>query len=417
MSLAHASALETSKYRQHEQQEYSKHSKYETKGDPSGNVGVTGLKHLWESKGQSKITANVSNNTFTVSSPTIPVGERSPTYERKTNILPMHIATPTKLQSQRFMLETEDLPGSPRNDHGFSKVKRRWNEQGLEIASAGLPLYSNSIIGQGKYKSIIALREQSLPTRHHPSRSSGGVDQPSKSFEAQHPRIEPSTSPADHDSYHSDSRSTFSARSTPLSLTPRSGWSIMPRHYERQIPAGANERAQDCGLCNQSIRQGSSSDSQYHSVDEVEPMFSTGRQDDIGRDKEASVAGTANILEHEVDYDPTAPRFSGTQDAATQTDLVDDRNSDKDLDRDNDRDREGRLEETSSGWSESKSVVERPEERLSHQRSSKRVRLERRLGRRPGVGKVQVIVSLDGASELVVDARLKRKRGEGRSRP
>ncbi|KAL8774681.1 MAG: hypothetical protein Q9209_000620 [Squamulea sp. 1 TL-2023] len=420
MSLAPSSALETSKYRQHEQQECIKRSEFESKGDPSRSLGVTGLKHLWESRGQSKITANVLNYTFTGPTLTTPVGERSPTCEGRTNDSPMHVATPKNLQSQQFMLETEDLPGSTQNFRGLSKVKSRRYEQGLETASANLPLYSSSSNAQGKDESILAKRDSCSPTRHFPSRSSDGVDQPSKSFKAQHPRIGPSTFPAGPDSYHSDARSTFSARSTPLSPTPRRGWSVKSRHYERQIPTWADESIQDCGP----IHQVSSSDSQYHSIGTVKSVFSTEMQDDIGRDKEDSIAGTANILEHEIDYGPTAPVLSGTQNAATQTDLVDDRHVHKDLDKDNgrdgdrdrDRDLERHLEEKSSGWSETKSVAERPGQRLSRQRSSKPVRLERRLGRRPGVRRVQVIVSLDGATDLVMDARLKRKRVEGSCR-
>lgn len=76
-------------------------------------------------------------------------------------------------------------------------------------------------------------------------------------------------------------------------------------------------------------------------------------------------------------------------DAATQTDTV-----------------EHLPAETTSGWSDSESMAPRRERRAYH-RVPTSARLKRRPGR-PTVRKVQVIVSLDGATDLVMDARVRR---------
>lgn len=59
--------------------------------------------------------------------------------------------------------------------------------------------------------------------------------------------------------------------------------------------------------------------------------------------------------------------------------------------------------ETTSGWSDSESIARR-RRRPIYPRFPRPVRLERRL-RRPVVRKIEVIVSLDGATDLVMDAR------------
>ncbi|KAL8929601.1 MAG: hypothetical protein Q9172_000397 [Xanthocarpia lactea] len=146
----------------------------------------------------------------------------------------------------------------------------------------------------------------------------------------------------------------------------------------------------------------STSSSEYHSMDHAEPMFQTPRRNaqTSAADKGSTTAETARTVEHNDDGNPPAPRLSGTRDVAVQTEFFHERD----------------LGESSSVWSGSQSVAERQEQQLSHHHGSKPVCLERRLGRRLGMRTVQVIVSLDGADDLVIDARLKRKRRDLKSR-
>ncbi|KAI4283036.1 MAG: hypothetical protein L6R38_002479 [Xanthoria sp. 2 TBL-2021] len=390
MSLAPTSTLERGNQPQREQREGDKHAELQVKESRSCKPGVTGLKHLWESKRQSQIADSALQHTSATSSPTTPsVGEWNPPYVEDHRTRTREL--PNSLPSRTPELVAEDVSSSSRKGKGSSDR----SEQSLEADSSKLSSCSRSSIRHPKSIAIPVMKIRSLPSRHLPSRGSNRTDQSSEgAFEVQDQRNAPLAFSTDADSCRPNTRPTSSTRSTPPSSTPRRGWLM-----ESRIPPGFDPQRRPCGSRDQSLDQTSTTASEYHSMDVTEPLMSAQTQNNLSRDDKDSVAETARILQYD-DRNPAAPRLSGTRDAATQTDLL------------NERD----LEETSSLWSESGSVAERQGRHLSHHRSSKPVRLERRLGRRPGIRKVQVIVSLDGATDLVMDARLKWKRKKGGSR-
>lgn len=395
MSLAPTSPLERGNQPHRERREGNKHDELQVNESGSCKPGVTGLKHLWESKRQSQTAGSALQHTSATSSPTTPsVGERNPPYVD--NHRTRTYGLPNSLPSRTPELEAEGVSSSSRKGNGSSKTEVDRSEQSLEADSSKLSSCSRSSVRQPKSIAIPVMNIRSLPSQHLPSRGSNRTDQSSEAaFEVQDQRNAPPTFSTDADFCRPNNRPTSSSRSTPLSSTPQRGWLM-----ESRIPPGFDPQRRPCGSRDQSLDQTSTTASEYHSMDLTEPLMSAQTQNNPSRDDRGSVAETASLLHQNNDRNTAAPRLSGTKDAATQTDSL------------NERD----LEETSSLWSESGSVAERQGLQLSHHRSSKPVRLERRLGRRPGIRKVQMIVSLDGATDLVMYARLKRKRRKGGSR-
>ncbi|KAI4096624.1 MAG: hypothetical protein LQ339_006920 [Xanthoria mediterranea] len=392
MSLAAPSTGERGKQPQCEQPEGNKKDVLQVKECRSSKPGIVGLKHLWESKRQSQIADSTVQNTSAMSPPTTSSdGERNP--PRADDHRTTRRELPNRLPSRTSQIEPEDLSNSSWKGNGPSKTKVDRSEQSREADTSKLSNFSRSSIRQTKSIAIPILNIRSLPTRHFASKRSNRTDQSSEgTSEFQDQGMARST---DADSYRLNTRDIPSARSTPLAPPPK-------REVMRQsrIPPGFDHQKRRCGSCDPSLDQTSTTASEYHSMDPAEPLRTVQTQIDPRRVDKGSVAETARILQYDAG-NPTTPSLSGTQDAATQTDSL------------NDRD----LGETSSFWSESGSVAEgQGQQHLSHHPSSKPVRLERRLGRRPGIRKVQVIVSLDGATDLVMDARLKRTRRQGRSR-
>lgn len=181
------------------------------------------------------------------------------------------------------------------------------------------------------------------------------------------------------------SRRSASEISSSIPSTP-SGLSVSPRQPLRDwrhakksnIPPQQNKAD---GTVNQSMHTVSTSSSEYHSMDQAKPAS--------GDSQEGSPA-TRNAKASERDMQGSAAlESSGVLDAATQTDTLN-----------------GDAEKTGSGWSDRESIAWHRETMTSHQ-VSRPVGLERRL-RRPAVRKVQVIISLDGATDYVTDARSRR---------
>ncbi len=410
LSLAPTSTFDVGDRSQHEQQEYNMHDKHQVKGDPSSSLRVAGLKYLWESKGQSQNAANASQQTSAASSLTTPsIGDwSSPHVENnrtRADESALELAAINSLQSQPVNVENGELSGSSQNLQGYSKVRHHQDGQSLE---AGPPKASGSPQPKSRRKrdaKIPTEKTQSLQARHLPSRGSSGITPSSnRTSKTQKTPIEPLTLfSTDADSCHPSNRFTSSSHSTPQPPTPRRSVSMKQRHHhERRIPKEFDHTTHARISSDHSMDSTSTSSSEYHSMDHAEPMFQTRRENTLTStaDKGSTIAETARTLEHNDDRNPSAPRLSCTRDVAVQTDSFHERD----------------LGESSSVWSGSQSVVERQEQQLSHHHGSKPVRLERRLGRRPGIRTVQVIVSLDGADDLVVDARLKRKRRDLKSR-
>ncbi|KAL8852227.1 MAG: hypothetical protein Q9221_002937 [Calogaya cf. arnoldii] len=390
MTLAPTPALERDQQPQHQQQEGNKHDELQAKGSQQNKPRVPGLKNLWESKRQSQ---TAFQHTSATSSPTTPsVGEWNPPYIEDNRTRTHEF--PHSLPGRTTKLEAKSLLGNSANSKGSSQAKVDQSEQSLEADSSRFYGRSRSSIRPTKSIAIPIMNIRSLSTRNLPSGSSYGTDRSSERIsETQDEWINPRT--LSTNACHSSTRSTSSAHSNPLSPTPRRGWFM-----ESRIPPASDHQEQQYGSRDPSLDETSTAGSEYHSMDLAEPPNSAQTLNDPRRDDTLSLAETTRIPQHKDNHNPAAPRLSGTRDAGTQTDslYVPD------------------LEDPTSLWSESESIAERRGHHLSHHRSSKPVRLERRLGRRPGIRKVQVIVSLDGATDVVIDAGLKRKRRRGGSR-
>ncbi|KAL8737870.1 MAG: hypothetical protein Q9181_001273 [Wetmoreana brouardii] len=179
---------------------------------------------------------------------------------------------------------------------------------------------------------------------------------------------------------------------TSTSLAP----AILRRPRRRFLPHGRSEYTIDDQKTIQAVvvrdvsaSGTSSSSSVYYSMDHTIGN-SVERQGSCGFGDEETIRGSARATEPPV-QDPAGLAESALSNAATQTDGVD-----------------HDPEQTVSEWSDSEMVAERSG-RPTHHRLPRVIRLERRL-RRPTVRKVQVVISLDGTSDLALDGELRRKR-------
>ncbi|KAL8722914.1 MAG: hypothetical protein Q9225_000684 [Loekoesia sp. 1 TL-2023] len=194
------------------------------------------------------------------------------------------------------------------------------------------------------------------------------------------------THPQSELSRRSTSESSSSIPTTPSDLPvfqrqPLRGW----QHAKKcNLPPQQN-KAQ--GTVNQSMHTVSTSSSVYYSMDQAKPAS--------GDSQEGSLTTRNAKASDRNRQDSATLESSGVLDAATQTDT---------LDRD--------AERTGWGWSGNESIAWHGE-RMTYDQVSRPVGLERRL-RRPAVRKVQVIISLDGAADYVMDARLRRNAIQGR---
>ncbi|KAL8724005.1 MAG: hypothetical protein Q9166_008183 [cf. Caloplaca sp. 2 TL-2023] len=356
MSLAPTSTLDMFDRSRHEQRLHMKRGDTQAKPAPVHNVGVTGLKHLWESKGQSHDAVHARQHQLASSS----VNSRTITdwkSQNSTNDLTAMRRPPEKAafaDMQHYRRGMEDLfdasdilGGSSKADHG---CERSFKTDAL--SSAGR---SRTNSRPEKDIATAAERVQSSPLRDLRSTSS--------------PR-----------SHGSSMRASSGASFAPQSLTPRRRRSIESKHDKARPSLGFDRTRQAHWSYDLPSDETSTSSSDYHSMDQAEPPTSAQTQDNHDR---SATEGKARILDHDI-QDPAAPTLSGTLDAATQTDPP------------NEED----LEETSSVWSESESVAVGQERHLSYHRSSKPLRLERRLRWRPVIHEVQVIVSLDGGNRF-----------------
>ncbi|KAL8682171.1 MAG: hypothetical protein Q9186_001792 [Xanthomendoza sp. 1 TL-2023] len=373
MTLAPSSGLERATPSQHQHQQHTMQEDPQVKSAPSHNLGVTGLKHLWESKGR-------SDDTFTAlqcrSATSSWDGKHAGDDRLRTfaGILttrhdpPRKASLPESHRVHHLRRETEDLYGGPQitngSSNGSSKAEGHRFETSLDTDEPNTPAPQDA--GRSTNRVL------SLPDRKEPSMSSDR-------------------------SYHPD------VRPIPRAVAPapeiaRKSMLMKPnrtrKRTESRFVLNAQAFKEEHGSCNPSSDETATSTTEYHSMDQVEPASTARTQDNHGRNERGSVARPVPILEHDM-LDPVAPNLSSTLDAATQTDSPDEHD----------------LAETSSVWSESELEAERSRHHMSHHRTSKPIRLEQRM-RRQAVRQVQVIVSFDGATEVVMDARLRRKRGE-----
>ncbi|KAL8798767.1 MAG: hypothetical protein Q9182_006404 [Xanthomendoza sp. 2 TL-2023] len=373
MTLAPHPGLEKVTSSQHQHQEYITQEDLQVKSPPSRNLGVTGLKHLWESKGRSyNPFAALQHGSATSSCEGNSVGDQQSSSFA-------HIRTTTRDPPKRTV-----LPDSHREHHLM------WGTKDL---SDGPEMTNGSSNGSSEAEGHRL--ETSLDTDEPSNPSAQEAGRPSNKVSSLPDRKEPSINP-DH-SYYPDVRPLPRA-TAPAALTPRRSMSTKPKgtpkRTEPRFALNLQSFQKRCELCNPSSDETSTSSTEYHSMDQVEHASTARTHDNHWRNEEGSSAGPAPTLEHDMQA-PAAPYQSSTLDAATQTDLLD----------------EYDLAETSSFWSESELGAERQRHRMSHDHTSKPIRLVRRM-RRQAVRKVQVVVSLDGATELVMGARLRRKRGE-----
>ncbi|KAL8902107.1 MAG: hypothetical protein Q9192_000174 [Flavoplaca navasiana] len=391
MTLAPTSApLERREQPQHGRLADDKHNQLQVKESRTSKPGVKGLKYLWEIKGQSQIDRSNLQQHPAASSPTVPSlvqGNRPYVQSIRTT---MH-GVSNSLQSRTTNQGAENSSGSSQDHGGYLDSRINPSEPDRDADSSTLLNYSPTNIRRPKRIAIPVINLRSLSSQNLPSESSNAKNQCSKgTFEVQEKDFEPLTYSNSVKPCPSKTLSTPSAHSTLVSSTPRRGWateSRIPRRFDHQKGARRPRRP--------SLNE--TSTTEYHSLDSTgppEPIVNVQPQITPTRNDKASVTGRpVRMLHYDDNRFSATPALPGTHDAATQTDSL------------NEHD----LEETSSLWFDSESVAERQGLRLSHQRRSKPVRLERRLGRRPGIRKVQVIVSLDGATDLMMDARLKRK--------
>ncbi|KAI4277881.1 MAG: hypothetical protein LQ337_001427 [Flavoplaca oasis] len=397
MTLAPTSSLERREQSQHGRLEDDRHNQLQVKESRTRKAGVKGLKYLWEIKGQSQTNRSNMQQHPAASSPTVPPtvkGNRPYVQNNRTTTHGVLDSLLTRTTNQ----VTEDSSGSSQDREGYLDSRINPSEPDQEADNFKLFNHSPSNIRRPKRIAIPVINLRSLSSQHLPSEGSNTNNQCSKGiFEVQEKDFEPLTYSNSVKPCPSKTLFTPSTHSTLVSSSPRRGWateSRIPRWFDHQTGARRPRRP--------SLNETSTTASEYHSLDSTgppEPILNVQPQITPTRNDKASVAGrSVKMLQYDDNRFLATPGLPGTHDAATQTDSL------------NEHD----LEETSSLWSESESVAEHQGHRLSHQRRSKPVRLERRLGRRPGIRKVQVIVSLDGATDLMMDARLKRKpRGRG----
>ncbi|KAL8813605.1 MAG: hypothetical protein Q9223_000247 [Gallowayella weberi] len=373
MTLAPNPGPEKATPSQHQHQEYIMQEDPQIKSPPPRNLGVTGLKHLWESKGRSyNPFAALQQGSATSSCDADSVGDhQSSTSAPIRTTRPDPLNKIISLDSHRvhhLTHGTKDLSDGPQMANGSSNRSSKAEHHRFET---------------------------SLDTDEPSDPSPQDAGRPSDKMPSLPDREEPSISP-DH-SYYPDVRPLPRA-TAPSPLTPGRTMSMepesTPKRTEPRFAPNLQSFQKEYELCNPPSADTSISSTEYHSMDQVKPAPTARTQDNHWRNEKGSSAGPAPTLEHDL-HTSAAPDQPSTLDAATQTDSLD----------------EDDFAETSSIWSESELVAERQGHRMSHDHTSKPIRLERRM-RRPAVRKVQVIVSFDGATELVVGARLRRKRGE-----
>ncbi|KAL8835247.1 MAG: hypothetical protein Q9205_002652 [Flavoplaca limonia] len=392
MTLAPTSALERREQPQHGRLEDGKHNQLQVKESRTGKPGVKGLKYLWEIKGQSQIDRSNLQQHPAASSPTVPPPVQGNRPYVQNNRTTTH-GVSDSLQSRTTNQGTENSSESSQDREGYLDLRINPSEPDREADISKLFDYSPPNIRRPKRIAIPVINLRSLSSQHLPSESSNANNQCSKgTFEVQEKDFGPLTYSNSVKPCPSKTLSTPSTHSTLVSSTPRRGWateSRIPRWSDHQKGARRPRRP--------SLNETSTTASEYHSLDSTglpEPILNVQPQiTPTGNEMASAIGRPVRMFQYDDNRFSGTPGLLGTHDAATQTDSL------------NEHD----LEDTSSLWSESESVAERQGHRLSHQRRSKPVRLERRLGRRPGIRKVQVIVSLDGATDLMMDARLKRK--------
>ena len=180
----------------------------------------------------------------------------------------------------------------------------------------------------------------------------------------------------------SASWSSASIRSTSSDTPIHRRRLLKGRQCEESRSSAAMEQAATAhGTIDPSMHTTSTSSSEYYSMDQSKPA-NGGEQTERWAWEDASA-------QRRIKQDKVAPKMPSGVDAATQTDIVD-QNAGETVSRSSDKD----------------SIAQQGRQQIYH-RVSRPIRLERRL-RRPTVRKVQVIISLDGATDLVVDAKLRR---------
>ncbi|KAL8999708.1 MAG: hypothetical protein Q9169_001525 [Polycauliona sp. 2 TL-2023] len=391
MTLAPTFTLERGVQSQRPQDEGNALDESQAQESPSFEPGVTGLKRLWESKWQSQATRSALRHASATSSPATPsIGERNPQatedHRGRTHDPPSRILSrTTEIEAENFL---SDSP--PYRSVTNPQIDR--NQQHREADSSNWSGRCNSSVRRSKKIAIPVVNLRSLPARYRPDQPGEGA------LEAEDPRVQPLPLFTIADPCHPDTKSTSGTHLTRGLTTPRRSWATVPR-----IPTSLDRQKRPRRVHPRSLDETSTTASEYHSMeltDPAEPLIGALSQTASTCNGKASAGSIATILRQDDNPSSAAPRTSGTQDAATQTDTV----------------HEEYVEETSSMWSESESIAERQGHHVSNHRRSKPVRLERRLGRRRGIRKVQMIVSLDGATDLIMDARLIRRRRRGISR-
>lgn len=350
---------------QHEQQEKLGQRQHQNKPPPSRTLGVRGLQHLWESKGQSYNAIDaLQYRSATSSADGAVVDDLGPLTSADSWTTPHNPARkaipPDSLPLHHRVPRTEDISDGPEISNGSLNESSKADGHGFETSL-------DTDIPPRKEAGRPAEKGQPPPDRKVP-----GLN-----FDfSRHLGARSSFHVTTFDTPKSQSQSSMKAEGT----------------LRRPFSLSSQETKEEHGSCDPSTDASSNSSREYHSMDQAEPGNTAHRREGFVSGNKPSESGTARTSGHNA-QGLKASSLPGTLDAATQTDSPD----------------EHHLTETSSVWSDSVSVAEYQGHHMSRHRSSKPVRLERRM-RRPAVRKVQVIVSLDGAVDIVMDARLRPKR-------